>query len=278
MNNIETSSGQTQTLLKIRRAEALGKYSWDTTILDTTNYKYEINYGWGINQWGESGSYEGADLMRELNTDYLGNIIVGTDGKWFNGNNNMKTANMPTSIINIESQSMIESVVWNLGSPNNDNGTYVDIASDVFTTSYIYAHERGNTTGKICTSGASCNDTVIRTTSWIGKVGLFYPSDYFFATSGGSTKNRQTCLNTKIFDWYNDDCSYNNWLFSYYIPTMSPYTHVNDADKIFVVNEFGSIELFNAKNDLNINPVVFLKSSVSITGGTGTESDPYTLG
>ena len=28
--------------------------------------------------------------MRELNTDYLGNITVGTDGKWYNGRNNLK--------------------------------------------------------------------------------------------------------------------------------------------------------------------------------------------
>ena len=31
MNNIETSSGQTQSLLKIRRADSLGNYSWDTS-------------------------------------------------------------------------------------------------------------------------------------------------------------------------------------------------------------------------------------------------------
>ena len=29
---------------------------------------------------------------------------------------------------------------------------------------------------------------------------------------------------------------------------------------------------------LSIRPVVYLKSSVKITGGTGTISDPYTLG
>ena len=52
-------------MIKIRRAESLGTYSWDSSDSST-------NSGDGINQWGPSGSYEGADLMRELNTDYLG--------------------------------------------------------------------------------------------------------------------------------------------------------------------------------------------------------------
>ena len=34
-----------------------------------------------------------------------------------------------------------------------------------------------------------CNDTVERTISWLGKIGLVYPPDYGYATSGGSTAN-----------------------------------------------------------------------------------------
>ena len=32
-----------------------------------------------------------------------------------------------------------------------------------------------------------------RPTKWTGKIGLMYPSDYGYATSGGSTTNREAC-------------------------------------------------------------------------------------
>ena len=41
--------------------------------------------------------YEGADLMRELNTDYLGTITVGTDGNWYSSNKNAKSNAKPTT-------------------------------------------------------------------------------------------------------------------------------------------------------------------------------------
>ena len=50
--------------LKIIREESIGDYSWDTSESSS------INSGYGINQWGESGSYNGADLMRLLNPGY----------------------------------------------------------------------------------------------------------------------------------------------------------------------------------------------------------------
>ena len=45
-------------------SNSIFKSSWDSSA-------FENNRGWGINQWGESGSYEGADLMQLLNGYYI---------------------------------------------------------------------------------------------------------------------------------------------------------------------------------------------------------------
>ena len=273
MNNIEKEDGITESLVKIRRAESLGKYSWDTSDSST-------NYGSGINQWGATDTYEGADLMRELNTDYLGNITVGTDGKWYNGRNNSKTSNMPTSTLNTSAQSMIQTVKWNLGSPINDNGLYDSSWTTHIIPSTSYIRERANTNGKVCSSGEFCNDTVNRTSTWTGKVGLIYPSDYGFATSGGTTTNRATCLTTSMFNWNGtkvSDCKNNDWILSSYQCTLSPRANSDAAGLVFVIHDDGYVIDNNARDAIAVFPVVFLQPSISITGGNGSSASPYII-
>ena len=270
MNNIENSIGQTQSLVKIRRAESLGNYSWDTSTS-------RVNDGAGVNEWSQ------ADLMQELNNDYLGNVTIGTDGNWYSGQNNAKSTAKPSTTISSEAQNQIESVKWNLGSPNNNNGTYVAYDSEDLKAPYVYTHERASTNGKICTSGTYCNDTVTRTSSWTGKVALMYPSDYLYATSGGNATNRAACLNTKQRSWFDtsvSDCKNNDWIYnsSNYQWTLSPFAYSSSAYNVFHVYSSGSVINDHAYHAYGVCPVVFLKSSVQITGGTGTQTDPYTLG
>ena len=273
MNNIETAGGETEALLKIIRSESIGQYSWDTSVSS-------INNGYGINQWGESGTYEGADLMRELNTDYLGNLTVGTDGKWYNGSNNTKTADKPSTTLNADAQNKIESIIWKLGSPTNNNGVFDtnwnDRTSGIKASS-SYARERANTSGKLCSSGTYCTDSITRVNTWTGKVALAYPSDYLYATSGGNTTQRSTCLNTTMRYWLSDapECSSNDWLGYVYV-MLPPAAYSTMAHLVFRVDQ--SVYDSNSSLPYDVSPVVFLKSSVKITGGTGTQADPYTLG
>ncbi|MBE6158290.1 MAG: hypothetical protein E7159_00470 [Firmicutes bacterium] len=274
MNNIEKEDGTTESLVKIRRTESLGNYSWDTT--DSS-----INIGYGINQWGAIDGYEGADLMRELNTDYLGNITVGTDDKWYNGSNNSKTVNMPTSTLNTSAQSMIQTVKWNLGSPSNNNGTYDSSYTTNIIPSTSYTRERANANGIICTYEPYCNDTANRTNAWTGKVGLIYPSDYGYATSGGTTTNRATCLTTSMSKWYGtevSDCRNNDWLFqSLWQWTLSPLASSHEAYSVFYVNSSGDVRYTYAGNTIAVFPVVFLQSDITITGGNGSSTSPFTM-
>ena len=274
MNNIEKEDGTTESLVKIRRAESLGDYSWDTS-------ESSINSGYGINQWGESGTYEGADLMRELNTDYLGNITVGTDGKWYNGSNNSKTSNMPTSTLSTSAQSMIETVKWNLGSPSNNEGTFDSNWKNNTTSSTSYTRERANTNGKVCSSGIYCNDTVNRTSAWTGKVGLIYPSDYGYATAGGTTTNRETCLNKEMYNWNSSevsDCKNNDWLLqSLWQWTLSPYAYSSFSYRVFYVRSDGHVDYYYPTNTMGVFPVVFLQSDITIISGNGSSEKPYKL-
>ena len=286
MNNIETEGGATQSLVKIRRVESLGSYVWDSSYGPGTYWwgtTIGINNGYGVNQWGNSGSYAGAYLMQELNNDYLGNITIGTDGNWFTGINEEKNTAKPNSTISARALNMIESVKWNLGSPNNNNGTALEYDNSLLKAQFIYSQERSNNTGKLCSSGDYCNDDVTRTPTWTGKVALIYPSDYLYATSGGNTTNRNTCLDTQQINWNNSsvyDCKNNDWLLdsSDWQKTISPFAKTDDATFIFVVDQVGAIYEGYVSYPTKIYPTLYLKSSVFVTGGTGTQADPYTLG
>ena len=63
--------------------------------------------------------------------------------------------------------------VWNKGS----NGTNYYTSESGGLTKNFYTYERSDDTGKICTSSDFCNDTVEKTTTWKGLVGLAYASD-----------------------------------------------------------------------------------------------------
>ena len=273
MNNVETSGGQTNSMIKLRRADEIGRYSWDTTdsSIDSAN---------GINQWGESGTYAGADLKQELNTDYLGNVTIGTDGNWYSGRDNNKNQNLPNTTISSSAQAMIEEARWHLGSITINNGSYNENWESSYNANTSYNRERSNNNGKIC-SGSSCNDDVVRTTSWTGKVALIYPSDYLYATSGGSTTSRSECITSYGSDVYknNSDCKNNNWLHysDYYQWTLSPAG--NDAyETTFYIGNNGEVSYSHCFYIRSIFPVVHLKSSVSIVSGEGSINHPYILG
>ena len=268
-NNIQKADGTTESLVKIQRSASIGSYSWDTS--DSS-----INYGYGINQWGPSGTYEGSDIMRELNNDYFGNAIVGTDGYWYNGSNNAKTGEVPSSILNQNAQSMVETVVWNIGTPNN-NGTIIETSE--MTPSLLYSGERTSYNGKNCSSSNTfCNDTVTRTTSWIGKVALPYASDFGYAVRGGSSNDRTSCVSMSVYDWYNyDNCYTTNWMYTtktYW--TLDPFASTA-ADYGVCVNFAGNIIQKSDFTAAEIYPNVYLKSNIGIISGTGNWSDPYKL-
>jgi hypothetical protein len=155
---------------------------------------------------------------------------------------------------------LLETVTWNLGGTN----------TNALVASSFYNIERGTATY----SG--------RPTTWSGKIGLMYPSDYGFATSGGTTTDRATCLATNLGSWNGSDvsnCKNNDYLYLKSIEwTLTP----NFANSVFVfyVNSAGRVygNDYYAAHSYAVRPVGYLRSSAVILSGNGTSSSPWIIG
>ena len=244
--------------------------SWDTS-------DSELNGGHGINQWGPSGSYEGADLMRLLNPEYestsVNNSLYWTKGDngtvYIGSNNNTSAGNsfVNTGLSDSE-KNMIDVSTWYLGTYNS-SASYVDVQ---------YVAERGNAE-KICTQGDStCDDTVIRTNTWNGKVGLINASDYGYATDISQCNN--------VLNNYNDSsnsyaCRSNDWLFdiSNNQWTISSRARSSSAYLVFRVSSDGDLPAGSSSDGYKVRPTFYLKSSVIIdaNGVSGSEQNPFQL-
>ncbi len=264
MKSVDDGTGNKEDRVKLIRSESIGGKLWDSS-------ESSINSGWGVNEWSQ------ADLMKLLNPGYENETVGGSlywnsgAGECYSGQNNGTTScNFTSTGIKDKLKTLISDAVWNTGASTTPR----QIASK------FYTEERGTRNGKICTSGDECNDTVTRTTTWTGKIGLMYPSDYGYATSGGSTTDRTTCLNKELLNWGNSsvsDCKNNDWLFNNsYQWTLSPRALSSNANGAFIVRMSGDLAV-GAYSTYGVRPVVYLKSNVKISSGTGSQDDPFVL-
>ena len=276
MKNVDDGTGNKEDRVKLIRASSIGSYSWDTS-------ESSVNNGAGVNEWS------GADLMKLLNPGYESETVGGSlywnnkSGTCYNAENNGTTTCDFTSVgLKNNLKSLIGDAVWNTGS----NGTNDYTLSTKGLASHFYKYERSNDKGKICTSGKYCNDIVSRTITWTGLVGLMYPSDYGYATSGGRTKDRSSCLANIIYNWRNSsysDCKNNDWLLSnswqWAISPMAiaPVTNSSDACDVFGVYYTGFVSNGYAYATGLVRPTVYLKPNIKISSGTGSQDDPFTL-
>ena len=270
MKNIDDGTGNKSDRVKLIRASSIGSYSWDTS-------ESSVNGGYGVNEWS------GADLMKLLNPGYESESVGGSlywnnqSGTCYNDENNKTTScNFTSKGIKDKLKTLISDAVWNTGSQGTNSWT----SASGGLTKHFYAYERSSNTGKICSSGTYCNDDLERTTTWTGKVGLMYPSDYGYATSGGSTTDRATCLNTVLNKWYVrsvSDCKDNDWLLSFDQWTLSPYADSSNAHIVFYVYNSGKVDYTSVGYGEEVRPVVYLTSNVKISGGEGTRELPFSL-
>ena len=265
MKDIDDGTGNKEDRVKLIRASSIGDYSWDTS-------ESSVNEGYGVNEWSQ------ADLMKLLNPGYESESVGGSlywnnqSGTCYDGSGNSTTScNFTSTGIKDKLKTLISDVVWNTGAST--------ISSQIATK--FYTEERGTRNGKICSSGTYCTDIVERTTTWTGKVGLMYPSDYGYATSGGDTTDRATCLNTRLGSWNGSsvsDCKNNDWLFSNsWQWTISPRASSSHAYIAFYVSSVGIVNSDSASYNRAARPVVYLTSNVKISGGEGTSESPFSL-
>ncbi len=261
-NNIIKSDGTKENLVKIIRDEGIGKYSWDNK---NTSTGAETAYG--KNDWTT------ARLNYLLNPGHDSESIGGSlyynakSGTCYYGKNNATTSCdfTSTGLKNDTTRNAIEEIVWNIGG----------VSSSYFgeTSSMFYESERGTTvyTG--------------RPTTWTGKIGLMYPSDYGYATAGGPTTNRTSCLENNLSRWSNSsysDCKENDYLYkpSYNQWTLTPYAGF--ADTSFRVDPTGHVMgngfvYYDSGYSMSVYPTLYLKSNILVKSGNGTSTSPYKL-
>ena len=237
---------------------------------DSTCEKWRI-IGVFKNMTKEDGSKE--DLVKIIRDDSLGNIA------WDSNNvNDWSTASLQTTLNgtyyngtyatgafkNDSTRNAIESVVWNLGGTANYTTSSNGLAS------HWYGYERGTTVY----SG--------RPTTWTGKIALMYPSDYGYATAGGTTTNRASCLAKELYRWDGSgvsDCKNNDYLFksAYTQWTLAPDSSY--SNRAFIVYAQGYVNYGNSVYyTYGVRPAAYLKSSISLSSvGDGSSTSPYQL-
>ena len=233
-------------------------------VIDTNNYGGTEGTAWSqtqadfkaYNDWSE------ATLKTELNGTYL-------------------TTLLGTSNVNNKLSSGIASAKWHLGGASSSNVT-------TLTADGIYAEERNPNAIYID------ENYIINPSSIYAKVGLMYPSDYGYATVGGSTINRTGCRAKALHDYDTADCYNNDWIFK----SQSSFVDDGDVDDgewlispatngtgVAVLDSTGLVFLRGGSqtpvfSKLAVRPTFYLDSSVlKIVGtGDGTKDNAYRVG
>ena len=222
-------------------------------IIDTSNYGDTSEYSWNENG---TNNWSESTLYERLNNSCLDNIIL-VIGKY--------NENIFSKII---------SAKWHLGGALESN-------LETLTTEKLYTEERN--TSAIYGSNPS---------SVYAQVGLMYPSDYGYATIGGTTTNKSSCRAKELYNWDDSsysDCPNNDWLFNtqsgflinidgewLLSPSSSDSiyaTFIVMTGSVFQGNEY-SVKGFN----FPVRPVLYLDAgNINIVGGDGSSSNPYRI-
>ena len=254
--DVDDGTGKIEKRLKIIRNESIGNYSWDNK---DTSTGAENSYG--KNNWTD------ARLNYLLNEGHDSETYGGSlywnrrSGTCYYGQNNATTScDFTATGLTDSAKKMIGDAKWYLGGTANFTSSSNGLAS------HFYGYERGTTVY----SG--------RSTSWIGKVGLMYPSDYGYATSGNNSTSRSTCLAKEMYNWDGlSVCYQNDWLFkSSYMWTLS--LRSSYSNDVFIVGNSGFVvSNIASSNGSGVWPVVHLKSTIKVITGTGSSNDPFIL-
>ena len=251
-------------LVKLIRSRILGSYSWG--VYNTTNtsgtYKNYTN-DWTGNTIGVKASAN--VLLNEFfynKTDTSSTYGSCSSWTYCDGGNNYK----PFSCSDIVGRGMdsnlrdyIEEVTWYL------KGYKKDWSNDKsYSKQNFYLCERGLSTDTTNCMSANSGAYDASTT---GKIGLMYASDYLYASSYFA----DTTATTKSSYYYGNK----NWLYKGEEWTITPAA--NGSDYVFSVLYTGNFDVGSSRIGSGIRPTFYLKSSVNVTGGTGTFDDPYTL-
>ena len=244
----DDGTGKIENRIKLIRNESIGEYGWDG---DSIAYNYSKQDNLMLLQDNNKSRVE----YLEKGNKYDVMLTVPTPSGCANCKNNWTIATLKTRLNEVylnsltkETQNMIGDTKYYLGGYNTTN-----IKKDI-----MYQYER-KISGSNYYYGTNPN-------SWVGKLGIMYASDWGYATT-------DTCNQT-----LQQGCKDNNWIHS----GSFEWTLTQDTSCIGVFEiQYSSVASRNLANSyaaIGVRPVLYLTSSVKITGGNGTSSSPYTLG
>lgn len=246
-------------LVKLIRSRILGGYSWG--VYNTTNtsgtYKGYTN-DWTGNTTGVKASAN--VLLNEFfynKTDT--SSTYGTCSSWtYYYDYNCKTFSCSDIVghgIDSNLRDYIEEVTWYLKG----------YKTNLYSKQNFYLCERGLSTDTTNCMSANSGAYDASTTS---KIGLMYASDYLYASSYYADAATNFASSS-----YNGN---KNWLYKGEEWTITP--EANSADRGFFATALGYMSTNVAYYSKNVRPTFYLKSTISIFGGSGTIDNPYTLG
>ena len=244
--------------LKLIRNKSIGGYSWDNKGATTG-----AETGFGKNDWTD------ARLMKLLNPGYESETTGGSlyynakSGNCYSGENNA------TKACNFTSAGIKNDITRNMISDNNYSLLGWN-SSEVYS-DQIYEYER--TAGKVYSG---------RPTSWTGKIALPYPSDYGYAADLSKCSQN-------LYNYGNSTCTTNNWMKTIVSNDGSsngwlliPYT--NSPMGVWFAFSNGIVKStavyqspYMAFGTLEVAPVLYLNSDLSLGSGKGTSTEPYKL-
>ena len=269
--NVKTETGVEQRLKIVRTDGIAGQKDFG---LFANNSSDGGNNDWTTNKLKDmlNGIYyesKTGECHRGLNTDTTETKKATCD---FNSG-----TNLPKGLDETARSMVDKEVIWNIGGSDE---------SDNVTVKMFYERERGTSSGNSNKAPSEwSNETDVG-----GKhngIGLIYPSDYGFATNGGSI-GRETCFAGYLHDWsrtvndinYLSECARKDWLRTKYInyEILSITPDPDASDTMYIVLNEGSVysgsESYWASG---IWPVVYLTDSTKIINGNGTIEEPFEL-
>ena len=148
-------------------------------------------------------------------------------------------------------KNMISEETYYLGGPTSSN-------SATLTASGYYDAERSSTV-------YSGNPT-----STTQNIGLMYPSDYGYAAGS-------SCLSTALYS-YSSSCNNSDWIYSRATEWLQvPLANSSTSAPILPGYSYINNGIYVVINSLTVRPVLYLNTNVQITGGDGSQSNPYII-
>ena len=279
--NVLTSDNLVEQRLKIIRDDSIGNFSWDHKPSGTGSSTSE----YGSNDWTDS------QLMEMLNGIYYksesGNCYIQngeTDSDTCNFDGNDSNTNNSKGLEESARLMIDENIIWNLGRTNDYQYDNVGLVK------HWYNYERGTKTygemDTIWSKENTKNSTGTEQPDLFHSIGLIYPSDYGYATSGGTT-GREYCLTKSPYFWgtvsssdiAHTQCAGNDWIYKENMDMHTLTSYSSSSFQNFWIRNGGQMIGNNVRDIANIYPTLYLKTNVKIMndGQDGSYEKPYHL-